>query len=90
MFKNNQKNYNQNIEIFHTSYQIKNFEKFDLSKKFLVFSGIGNPKNFMNILKKIILIINQIIFPDHYNYKQKDIDFIKNRAKKINAEIITN
>ena len=84
------KNYNQNIEVFHTSYQIKNFRNFDLSKKFLVFSGIGNPKNFMNILNKNNFeIIDQIIFSDHYNYKQEDIDFIKNRAKKINAEIIT-
>ena len=84
------KNYNQNIEVFHTSYQIKNFRNFDLSKKFLVFSGIGNPKNFMNTLNKNnFKIIDQIIFSDHYNYKQEDIDFIKNRAKKINAEIIT-
>ena len=84
------KNYNQNIEVFHTSYQIKNFRSFDLSKKFLVFSGIGNPKNFINILNKNnFKIIDQIIFSDHYNYKQEDIDFIKNRAKKINAEIIT-
>ena len=84
------KNYNQNIEVFHTSYQIKNFRSFDLSKKFLVFSGIGNPKNFMNTLNKNnFKIIDQIIFSDHYNYKQEDINFIKNRAKKINAEIIT-
>ena len=84
------KNYNQNIEVFHTSYQIKNFRNFDLSKKFLVFSGIGNPKNFMNTLNKNnFKIIDQIIFSDHYNYKQEDINFIKNRAKKINAEIIT-
>ena len=84
------KNYNQNIEVFHTSYQIKNFDSFDLSKKFLVFSGIGNPKNFINILNRNNFeIIDQIIFSDHYNYKQEDINFIKNRAKKINAEIIT-
>ena len=84
------KNYNENIEVFLTSYQIKNFRNFDLSKKFLVFSGIGNPKNFMNILNKNnFKIIDQIIFSDHYNYKQEDINFIKNRAKKINAEIIT-
>ncbi len=44
----------------------------------------------MNILNKNnFKIIDQIIFSDHYNYKQEDINFIKNRAKKINAEIIT-
>ena len=84
------KNYNQNIEIFNTFYQIKNSQNFDLSKKYLVFSGIGNPKNFINLLNKNnFKIIEQIVFPDHYDYKQKDIDFIKNKASKINAEIIT-
>jgi len=34
-------------------------------------------------------IKDHIIFPDHYDYKQKDIDFIKNRANQINAEVIT-
>ena len=84
------KNYNQNIEVFHTSYLIKNFHNFDLSKKFLAFSGLGNPRSFINILiKNNFKIIDQIIFPDHYNYKQKDIDYIKNKAKNIDAEIIT-
>ena len=84
------KKYNSNIEVFNTSYQIKNLNLFDLSKKFLIFSGIGNPKNFRNILKKNeFKIIDEIIFPDHFDYKQKNIDYIKNRAKKNNAEIIT-
>ena len=63
---------------------------FDLSKKFLIFSGIGNPKNIRNILKKNeFKIIDEIIFPDHFDYKQKNIDYIKKRAKKNDAEIIT-
>ena len=84
------KKYNSNIEVFNTSYQIKNLNLFDLSKKFLIFSGIGNPKNFRNILKKNkFKIIDEIIFPDHFDYKQKNIDYIKDRAKKNDAEIIT-
>jgi len=84
------KNYNQNIEIFNTFYQIKNLSDFNLTKNFLIFSGIGNPKDFTNTLKKNnFKIIDEIVFPDHHNYKQKDIDFIKSRARKINAQIIT-
>ena len=30
-----------------------------------------------------------MIFPDHYMYNEKDINLIKNRAKSINAKIIT-
>ena len=34
-------------------------------------------------------IIKEIIFPDHYNYNQNDIDNIKIQAKNLNAKIIT-
>ena len=34
-------------------------------------------------------IIKEIIFPDHYNYKIKDINKIKNIAIKKEAQIIT-
>ena len=30
-----------------------------------------------------------MIFPDHYNYKTKDIEIIKKRAKNLEAKIIT-
>ena len=30
-----------------------------------------------------------IIFPDHFTYSKKNIDFIKKRSKEINAKIIT-
>ena len=41
---------------------------------YLIFSGIGNPSSFKEILiKNNFNIIEKIIFPDHYNYKNKDI-----------------
>ena len=68
----------------------KNLDKFDLTKKYLFFCGIGNPDNFKNTLLKYKFdIIDEIIFPDHFNYKRKDIENIKDRAKKNNARIIT-
>ena len=84
------KTYNPKIKIFDTHYVVKNLDKFDLTKKYLFFCGIGNPDNFKNTLLRYKFdIIDEIIFPDHFNYKRKDIENIKDRAKKNNARIIT-
>ena len=64
--------------------------KFDTSKNYLIFSGIGNPKSFRGLLEKNkFRIIEEIIFPDHFAYSKKNIDFIKKRSKEIDAKIIT-
>ena len=56
----------------------------------MFFCGIGNPSNFKNtLLKNKFNIIDEIIFPDHFDYKNKDIKNIKDRARKNNACIIT-
>ena len=56
----------------------------------MIFSGIGNPGNFKAILlKNNFKIINEIVYPDHYSYRDKEILDIKKKAKKINAKIIT-
>ncbi len=84
------KSHNPNIEIFKTSYKPVNLEKFDVKKNYLLFSGIGNPSSF----KKILLdnnfnIVDDIIFPDHFEYKEKDLQEIKTKAEKLKAQIIT-
>ena len=84
------KKYNKDIKIFESTYSPINIEKFDINERYLVFSGIGNPESFKEILmKNKFNIIKEIIFPDHYNYTQDDIDEIKTQAKKLNATIIT-
>ena len=84
------KKYNKDIKIFESTYSPINIEKFDINERYLVFSGIGNPESFKEILmKNKFNIIKEIIFPDHYNYTQNDIDEIKAQAKKLNATIIT-
>ena len=89
-FKSLIKKYNKNIKIFESTYSPINIEKFDINERYLVFSGIGNPESFKEILmKNKFNIIKEIIFPDHYNYTQDDIDEIKTQAKKLNATIIT-
>ena len=41
---------NKSIKIFYSSYVPENIEKFK-SKKIIAFAGIGNPENFINLLK---------------------------------------
>ena len=84
------KTINPKIKIFNTKYIITNLNKFNLKKKYLVFSAIGNPDSLKKFLKKNKFnIIDNIIFPDHYKYKKNDIIKIIKKAKNIDAQIIT-
>ena len=78
------------IKVFQTYYEAVNLNKLNVKNNYLIFSGIGNPNNFRNtLIKNNFNIVDEIIFPDHYEYKQEDIDIIKLKAKKLNAKIIT-
>ena len=81
---------NPKIKIFYSRYTPLNIKKFDLKKKYLVFSGIGNPNNFKNLLIRYnFKIEKEIIYPDHYDYKKQDVKTILRIAKKLNLKIIT-
>ena len=81
---------NPNIEVFVSNIEIKNISKFNIDKNYIIFSGIGNPDSFRKLLLKYqFKIIEEITFPDHYNYQDKDISEIINKANSNNAEIIT-
>ena len=82
--------HNKRIKIFITDYKVSKFSKFNRSKKYLIYSGIGNPHSFAKILKQNkVKIVDKIIFPDHHSYSNQDFKFILNKAKQNNAEIIT-
>lgn len=84
------KKINPKIKIFLSNYIITNLNKFNRSNNFLIFSGIGNPKDFKNILvQNNFKIIKELIYPDHFRYRYDDIQDIKKLAKKLNAKIIT-
>tara|TARA_Y100001970_G_scaffold285595_1_gene405799 strand:+ start:3924 stop:4862 length:939 start_codon:yes stop_codon:yes gene_type:complete len=84
------KKYNYEMPIFHTKYEITNLNNFEISHKYLIFSGIGAPQNFKNLLlRENFNIVKELIFPDHHKYSKKDIDKIKSIALEQNAKIIT-
>ena len=81
---------NPNIEVFESNIEIENISKFNIDKNYIIFSGIGNPDSFKKLLlKNKFKIIEEITFPDHYNYQDKDILKIIDKANSNNAEIIT-
>ena len=81
---------NPNIIIFIGEYQPTNIDEFDKNDNYLVFSGIGNHKTFVSMLKKKgFKIIKEIEYADHYKYTNKDIKKIIKTADKLKSKILT-
>ena len=88
-FINKIKNINPDIKIFMGKYTPKNYYKLK-NKKFLVFSGIGNPHTFSDTLKSLkIKFYDYAKYPDHYDYKESDLLKLKELAKLKNCELLT-
>ena len=80
---------NPNIQIFLGKYVPKNYSKLK-KKKFIVFSGIGNPHTFSDTLKSLkIKFYEYEKFPDHYDYRDLDLKRLKDLAKNKNCELLT-
>ncbi len=79
-----------NDKIFYSKYVPTNLKNFNRKKHYLFFSGIGNPEEFENTLRKYkFKIAKKFIFPDHHNYSNEDLEEIKKVALKNKLEIIT-
>ena len=88
--KNFIKNINPKINIHESKYFPSNSGDFNKDEKYLTFSGIGNHKTFVNMLKKENFnILLDLEFPDHYNYSENNLNKIFTEANKLNAQIIT-
>ena len=83
------KNINPNLKIFMGKYVPKSYTNLK-KKKFLAFSGIGNPHTFYDTLKSLkIKLADYKKFPDHYNYTDKDLQKLKELAKAKGCKLIT-
>jgi len=63
----------------------KDDEKKDVEdSEFIAFCGIGNPESFKNtLLKNKISFSKFFVFPDHYEYKKKDIEKLLSYGKNL-------
>ena len=88
-FEKKIKNINPNIKIFTGKYVPKDYSKLR-RKKFVIFSGIGNPHTFSDTLKDFKIKFTEYKkFPDHYNYKETDLLKLRELAKLKNCELLT-
>ena len=88
--KNQIKKINPKVNINQGKYVPLNIGDFNKEYNYLVFSGIGSHKTFVNMLKNNNLkIIDDLEYPDHYQYSKKDFYEITNKAKEYDAKIIT-
>ena len=83
-------NVNPKININVGKYIPENLDEFNIEDKYLVFSGIGNHKTFVSMMKEYSFkILKDLEFPDHYQYKDNDIKKITNLAKELDCKIVT-
>ena len=88
--ENQIRNVNLDIKIFKTFYKILNIKKYNLESKYLIFSGIGNPSDFKDILlENKFDVVREIVFPDHYDYNLNDFKKIQSIASDEKLKILT-
>ena len=81
---------NPDIKIYIGKYEPINIDKFNKNDNYLVFSGIGNHKTFVSMLKKNgFKIIKQLEYADHYKYTKRDIEKIILTADNLKSKIVT-
>ena len=81
---------NSKINIYIGKYEPLNLNELNKENNYLIFSGIGNHKTFVKMLKDYGLnILKDFEFPDHYNYNKNDLKKIFDKANNLNCKIIT-
>ena len=81
-------NINKKLKIFYSSYRPLNLENFR-GKKLMAIAAIGNPINFFELLKKNNLTLEEEkIYPDHYEFKKKEINNLIKYAEENNYHLI--
>ncbi len=79
---------NKNLKIFYSYYKPINIDEFK-EKKLLAVAGIGNPNNFFELLLENNLIIEKKrVYPDHYEFEEKEVLDIIEEADNNKYQII--
>ncbi len=81
---------NPEMNIHFGKYKFSNLDNFNINENYLIFSGIGNHQSFISMVKNHgFKVLKDIEFPDHYNYKNSDIDKILHEARALKSKIVT-
>tara|TARA_B100000242_G_C43026494_1_gene477963 strand:- start:758 stop:1687 length:930 start_codon:yes stop_codon:yes gene_type:complete len=81
--------YNPLLNIFYSSYELVE-KDFFVGKKIVAFAGIGNPKNFFDlILENNLNLIKSFSYPDHYEFKEKEMNKMLEFSENNNSILIT-
>jgi tetraacyldisaccharide 4'-kinase len=80
---------NKKIKIFYTMHELQSISNFE-NKKIIAFAGIGNPENFFSLLKNNNLnILENIKYPDHHKYSEKELNNLIKKSKEKSAILLT-
>ncbi len=83
------KKINSNIQIIYAENKIENIGTLK-NKNFIAFTGIGNPYSFFyTLLENNLKIIKQIIYPDHFQFTEKNYKILFKEAENNNCNLIT-
>jgi len=90
--------YNQDVPIFYASYKTADITNpagkscgFDFikSKQIFMFAGIANPGSFRRSIEDTGgMVIGEMLYPDHYWYKNDDLNKIIKEASRLSADAI--
>ncbi len=58
-------------------------------KKAILCSGIGHAASFRALAESLdVRVLDEMIFPDHYRYDQRDVRRLRDRAAELDAELV--
>ena len=81
-------NINPKVSFYYSEYKIKNISELK-NKKLLAVAGIGNPRNFFELLEKNSLDVKEKqSYPDHYNFSKQEILDLINKANQKNLHLV--
>lgn len=74
--------YFSSIEYDHKIYGVNELDLESIyGQEILLVTGIANPKPMVDYLKSKVQITEHLVFSDHYNFTEKEVSLIKEKAK---------